>query len=116
MNIIFGENVKQLPDSFTVLELDSIKDRETGNIYKTWCVLESIPLVEFPTLENYKKIHNDLLEAYRSKNWEYCKSAIKGLTGRWNGELDTFYEHLNGRVEFYENNTPEENWDGCIEK
>jgi hypothetical protein len=42
--------------------------------------------------------------------------AIKGLTGRWNGELDSFYVNLGQRVENYRSNPPPTGWDGTYVK
>jgi hypothetical protein len=56
------------------------------------------------------------MQAYRDKNWEYCESAIKGLTGRWNGELDSFYSTLGQRIESLRQQVLDNTWDGIIEK
>jgi hypothetical protein len=116
MNIIFGEDIKHLPDNYTILELDSFRFTGSGEISKAYCVVEKIPLGEFPTLDEYRNAHNELLVQYRAKNWEYCQEAIKALTGRWGGELDTFYQSLLERVQAYEQNPPGEDWDGVILK
>lgn len=112
MHIIFDDAVSTLPDKFTILELDTFR---VGDKTQTaWCVVENIPLADFPTVDAYKKVHSDLMQAYRDKNWEYCESAIKGLTGRWNGELDSFYENLHSRISNYKINPPLLDWDGVI--
>lgn len=112
MHIIFSESLAHLPEKFTVLELDTFQN---GNDRTTaWCVVENIPLSDFPTLDSYKKVHSDLMQAYRDQNWEYCTGAIKGLRGRWNGELDSFYDNLEQRVSEYQVNPPPEGWDGSL--
>jgi hypothetical protein len=113
MHIIFGDNRKDLPDNYTILELDQFKFPD-GAVSTAYCVVENVPLGEFQTMESYQKIHHDLMEQYRARNWEYCQSAIKGLTGRWNGELDSFYENLFNRVEKFIAEPPAEDWDGTI--
>jgi hypothetical protein len=75
-------------------------------------VVETIPLSEFATLDDYKKIHADLVKFYREKQWNYCEHAIEGLMGRWNGELDTFYTNLLSRVMHLKENPPPDDWDG----
>jgi hypothetical protein len=112
MHIIFGDSLHLIPEKFTILELDTFED---GDKQETaWCVVENIPLGDFPTLDAYKKVHSDLMQAYRGRNWEYCNSAIKGLRGRWNGELDSFYDNLQARVTDYERTPPLEDWNGCL--
>jgi hypothetical protein len=116
MYIIFGESAKQLSDKFTVLELDTIKLKGTTEQFTSYCVVENIPLGDFPVVDSYIKVHHDMMQAYRDRNWEYCETAIQGLTGKWNGELDSFYLNLYSRIQDLKDQTLEESWDGTVEK
>jgi hypothetical protein len=111
MNIIFGDSIKDIPDSYTVLELDTFKT-PNGATSVAYCVVEKIPLADFDKLEAYKKVHADLLANYRGREWTYCEHAIEGLMGKWNGELDSFYSDLLLRVVAYRQTPPGEDWDG----
>jgi hypothetical protein len=116
MNIIFGDSIKEIPDSFTVLELDTFRLVSEGRTDTAYCVIEKIPLADFDKLEAYKKVHSDLLENYRRREWTYCEHAIEGLMGKWNGELDSFYSDLLLRVQDYQQNSPGDEWDGFLIK
>lgn len=116
MHIIFGDDAKQLADKFTVLELDTIKFAGTGQKTTIYCVIENIPLGDFPVVDAYIKVHHDMMQAYRDRNWEYVETAIKGLTGKWNGEVDSFYQILYNRVESLKEQTLDDDWDGTVEK
>lgn len=111
MNIIFGDSVQELRDKHVVLELDTFRDSQGGR-RTAYCLIENIPLQDFPVLESFVKVHHDLMQAYRKQNWEYCQHAIQGLMGRWNGELDSFYQDLLTRVNDYVQQAPEPDWDG----
>ena len=115
MNIIFGESINAIPNSYTVLELDTFR-LEDGSQSVAYCVVEKIPLVDFTKLEAYQKVHADLLTNYRAREWTYCEHAIEGLMGKWNGELDSFYSNLLLRVMDYKQNPPSEGWDGTLSK
>jgi len=115
MNIIFGDAIKEIPDSFTILELDTFRAPD-NQLQTAYCVVETIPLSEFATLEDYKKIHADLVKYYHEQQWNYCEHAIEGLMGHWNGELDTFYTSLLSRVMHLKENPPAADWDGIIVK
>lgn len=116
MHIIFGESAKQLPDKFTVLELDTIELASSGEKFTSYCVIENIPLGDFPIIDSYVKVHHDMMQAYKDRNWEYCDAAIKGLMGKWNGEADSFYATLLSRItELKEQELPED-WDGTLTK
>ena len=114
MHIIFGSAIEEIPNSFTVLELDTFRMVKENRTDTAYCVVEKIPLTEFTTLDAYKKIHADLVRYYKQRQWEYCENAIEGLMGRWNGELDTFYTDLLRRVMGYKENEPPADWDGTL--
>lgn len=111
MNIISGHQRHLVPDSYTVLELDTFRT-QSGMRETVYCVIENIPLQDFPVLDAYVKVHHDLMQAYRDRDWQYCQSAISGLMGRWNGELDSFYQDLADRVANLCEQIVDEDWDG----
>jgi hypothetical protein len=111
MNIIFGDAIHNVPDSYTILELDTFRLAD-GSQSTAYCVVEKIPLADFDKLEAYKKVHADLLTNYRAREWTYCEHAIDGLMGKWNGELDTFYLDLLQRVTTYRQTLLEDDWTG----
>lgn len=115
MHIIFGDAVKEIPDSFTVLELDTFKfeDNSTATAY---CVVEKIPLAEFALIESRRELHQNLIKYYREKQWDYCEQAIAELTGKWNGELDSFYIDLLTRITELKNIEVDHSWQGFLER
>ena len=94
MNIIFGDAVKSVPENYTVLELDTIRVESTGQLLTAYCLVDAVPLAEFPRLEQNIQAHSELLNQYRLKNWEFCVNSIELLLGCWNGDLDEFYNSL----------------------
>ena len=112
MNIIFGDPIESIPDSFTVLPLDSFRVQDSTTPVTAWAVIEKIPLAELASAANNTKIHTELLEFYRQKQWNYCENAIEYLMGKWNRELDTFYTDLLQRVVAFKQNPPADDWDG----
>jgi adenylate cyclase len=112
MNIIFGDAVKELPEHYIVLELDTFRIPDSDKTHSAYCIIEKLALHEFPLVEAQKKIHQDLLTAYRDQNWQYCQDAIQGLLGKWGGEMDTYYVDLLKRVLEYKANPPGADWNG----
>jgi len=116
LNIILGKaDTEKLGDKYVILELDTVTIKSSAPIV-AYCVIETIPLDDFPKVEIYKKRHSDLMDHYRNRRWEYCEDSIKILKGFWNGEVDTFYESLLKRVQDFKQNSPDENWTGVIAK
>jgi len=116
MNIIFGDAVKEIPDSFTILELDTFRTPENPQETTVYCVVEKIPVTELATLDAYKKIHADVIQYYKQREWHYCQRAIKSLMGRWNGEVDTFYADLLTRLNQNIKQDVPEDWTAIIIK
>jgi hypothetical protein len=115
MNIIFGDAVEQISKTNTVLELDTFKLMPSERLVTSYCVIDNLPLVEFPNLEANKTIHKQLIEQYQQRNWEFCLSALHTLTGCWNGEVDSFYQHLLERITKLQD-VPDDNWNYWIVK
>ena len=116
MNIIFGESLGQMPDKYTILELDQLRLPPEGKVVTTYCVVERVPLEEIPLIETYRQLHQDCITAYRQQRWEVCEQALESLQGRWNGELDSFYSHLSQRVSDFKTQPPASDWSGIIDK
>lgn len=117
MNIIFGkEQATDLEDKYTLLELDTFQIAETGSIVTAYCAVENLPFSELSEIDSYKNQHVELLQNYRTRNWEQCCKFIEQLKGKWGGQLDTFYEHLNSRVNQYIETDPGPDWTSVLQK
>lgn len=113
MNIIFGrENAALMSERYTVLELDTIKF-SNGNEITAYCAVETIPIINMPRVESMKNLHTNLIENYRTRNWNYCEQALEHLKGFWNSEVDTFYDSIDSRIK-QEQANPTDEWDWRI--
>jgi len=116
MNIIFGkENIKQ-DNKYIVLELDTIRFQPTNKTVTAYCVVEQVPILDMPKVDSMRSLHENLLINYRKRDWNFCEQALEHLQGFWGTELDTYYSDLRTRIETYQKQEPEGEWDGCIEK
>ena len=119
MHIIFDENViDQLKqnNNHTILPLDTIRPSpDSEKTLTAYCVVSTIPLTEIGQTEAYVQWHNELLLAYKHKNWQECVTTLNLLAGKFNGELDTFYNELRERIRIFIKNPPPETWDGVYE-
>jgi hypothetical protein len=100
MQIIFGkDNAEELRKRYTVLELEQLPVEGHG-IIEAYCVIpaEKIGLAELPKIESWVKLHHDFLNGYKTKQYEYCMQCIDHLTGKFGGEMDSFYEEIQHRI------------------
>lgn len=117
MNIIFGdEQAQTLSKKYTVLELDTFQLGPQGPLVKAYCTVETVPLEELAILDNIKQQHRDLLINYSLKNWPDCLKGIAELKGCWRGELDTFYQDLENRIQGFMIGEPPADWSPIIQK
>lgn len=114
MHIVFDDAVAELGDKFMLLELDTFRDPRNGTAKTAWCVVENIPLEEMCVADNLRRAHQDLMQSYRDQRWEQCENAIGGLMGRWNCELDSFYEIMAQRIESLRTEILPQDWDGSV--
>jgi hypothetical protein len=116
MQIILGtEQAKLLEEKYVVLELDRIVFGN-NNPTTAYCVVQNIGLFDFVELEKLKKVHQELISNYRNRHWDSCLSAINQLTGKFAGDLDTFYSSLLERVTEYQQTEPPADWTDVISK
>ena len=117
MHIILGDDdLQQLEDKYTVLELDQIRFNSEDGAVHAYCVLENIPVDEIPKLDELAHLHHKLMENYNKRDWNFCEQALEHLQGKWGGQIDTFYAEISSRVTKYKGQDPGDNWDPALQK
>lgn len=119
MHVVFGEKQKELlDDRFTVLELDTFKQSDMDEPVTVYAVIsaDTIKLEDMSLLDNFKRIHNTMMLEYRNRNWNYCHQALEHLRGKWDRELDSFYEAFTDRLRDLEKSELPDDWNGIIHK
>jgi hypothetical protein len=117
MHIIFGkEQAAELASKYTVLELDTFQIGSDGPVVTAYCTLEAIPLGEMLTLDEIKALHYQLIMEYQRRNWNKCVELLPMLLGKWNKELDSFYQDLQSRIEQCIAQNPGSDWSPIIVK
>lgn len=116
MHIILGEeNIKDVGDKYLVLELDSFRTKEHADPVTAYCLIENVPINELLEAERYRDLHHRMMKNYREANWKFCEDALEHLRGRWNGEMDSFYDEIATRVHKQKNQSPDPAWDPSIQ-
>jgi len=99
MNIIIGKDAaEQLADKMLVLELETLE--KDGKTITAYCVVpgDKIDIKEMSDLKYYKQLHEDMIDRLNKGENAFVLSAIEYLKGRFGGELDTFYLHLEEKL------------------
>lgn len=116
MHIILGEQHAQtISDKYVVLELDSFRSGHHHDPVPVFCVIENVPIHELPEVVTYRSLHQQLIINYRAGNWPFCENALQYLQGRWNGEVDSFYEIMCVRIQEQQQAPCDSTWNAVIE-
>lgn len=119
MQVIFGEEQKELlSDRFTILELDTFKESNMDEPITAYAVIsaDNINLDDVTLLDNLMRLHNTMMLEYRKRNWDYCHQALEHLKGKWNKDLDSFYDAFHSRIQELEKSKLPDSWDGIVYK
>ena len=117
MNIIMGrENAAMIGEKYTVLELDTLRLDPGQDPVTAYCLIETFNINDLVITETLKEHHASLLEHYKTRQWHQCLRDIESLRGCWSGQVDSFYEEIDGRVRRYLENDPGENWTPILDK
>jgi len=94
MQIIWNKDVaEQMRHSHTVLELETFEVKDST--ITAYCVIPPEKIIgELPQLNDLIAQHNKFLAEFKNRNLVECTAIAQELTGRFGGELDTFYEEI----------------------
>jgi hypothetical protein len=103
MELIFGkDNAEKLKEKYTVLELETVEKEHNGEIVSmdVFCLIpgNKVGMADLPQLEQWIKLHNDFINGYKTKQFDYCLQCIEHLRGQFGGEVDTFYDEIQRRI------------------
>ena len=107
--------IEQLRSKYLLLELDTLEFiGEDPTVSYAVVTNEGLTIQELQILENLVDLHAALIRNYKKKNWNFCHQALDQLMGKFKGEIDTFYEELEGRIEQLEEIDLPETWTGNV--
>lgn len=117
MYIVYETNneIETLRSKYLVLELDTIEFSD-GKTVKAYAVIDSEHVVfqELTIADKLLELHDSLIKNYRSQDWDFCLEAISQLRGSFKGEVDTFYDALQERIELLKTANIADDWTGNI--
>lgn len=97
MHIIFDEDARQeLGKKHIVLELDTV--RVQGRDITAYCVLEYVPFQELSRTQEMCDLHHDMMNKYKTRQWQTALDLANTLLGQWGGKMDTFYQEMHQRI------------------
>ena len=115
MNIIFDtENIDAIKNNNVVLELDTFYFTQLDKTATAYCVIDNIKITDFDKIEQTQRLHDELIAAYKQKNFKLCHNLLDHLFGAFGGEVDSFYLELSKRADDLKSKTLPDDWTPVI--
>jgi hypothetical protein len=117
MNIILDTQITpEIREKYLLLELDTFRTSPESPTVTAWCLVDPSDPDDMTTMDQFKDLHDNLMPSFRKRHWEYVNQAIDHLHGRWDGQLDSFYDDLLARVQHLRHSDIDPDWDGTIDR
>lgn len=114
MQVIFESNlVPEIREKHVLLELDTVKYTGLTKPLTLYALIEDIDIIGISDLPLLITQHQEFIDAYKkNSNWEDAIANLNSLIGKWNGQLDSFYNFsLEKSKEFQLTNA---SWNGIV--
>lgn len=113
VGIVIGPDTQDAAkDDFATLELDRIAVKGKAEAVTIHTCLGRVELRRSEAFEAHAAAHAELLQSYRTQQWEQADAALETLSGGLEGRMDGYYEMLKARIAEYRDSPPPPDWDG----
>lgn len=107
--IVIGRDTEKEVTAFAVVELDHLAVRGKTEAIKVFALMGGDDLDQKSSFRNFKDRHNQMLEAYRGKDWPLAKIALSECR-TLAPELSTLYDLYENRIIAHESAIPDKGW------
>ena len=112
MPIIVGESTRdRVADAFAFLELDLIAVKGKREAVRIYALMGDAALAAQEEFQTLQHSHAEMLEAYRSRDWDRAQDAINACM-EMPGAVEAFYDLYAERVFHYSFDPPPADWGG----
>lgn len=113
--IVLGPiTAERLGDEYFTLELDCIAVKGKKEGVTIYTVFYNPSENEISIWKHDRDIHNLMLRYYRKQDWEKAISLVDTLKGKFNGQMDLYYDLWLERIEEMRNAGLPTDWDGVF--
>ena len=94
------------------LELDLIAVKGKKDAVRIFTAFYNPPEAEMAQWLSDKEEHNQMLKLYRKQDWTKALKVVESLKGKFNGQMDNYYEHWIERIHDMAKSDLPRDWDG----
>jgi adenylate cyclase len=115
VDIVIGPNTAERVPEMAVIELDllQVKGKTVG--LQVFALMGDETVAQKPAFQEYLQVHNAMLKAYRSQQWDLAEELLKEC--RVKGaefKLDKLCDLYEARIEAYRAEPPGPDWNGVF--
>jgi adenylate cyclase len=112
VDIVVGENTRAKADGFAALELDLLRVKGKLKPVRIYSLLGDEAAGGTPEFAALAEIHDAMLEAYRTQQWDEAERLAGACRAKAEGRLDGLYALYLERIALYRREPPPAGWDG----
>jgi len=110
VGIILGEDAAKHASGLAVLELDRITVKGKAEAVRIFTLLGDEATAGMPEFVALVRKHEEMLQAYRSKQWLGALAASESCRALYPG-LEKFYDFYAARIRGFQQHPPDADWD-----
>lgn len=114
VNIMLGENTKNLVPDLALLELDLIQVKGKEEPVRVFTLLGDQAVAASDTFKAWKTAHNGFLAAYRAADFGCAAQELKTARDAASMPMDAYYDLFSSRIAAYTKNPPPDKWGGVF--
>ena len=113
VGVVIGDDTRQRANGFATIELDLIAVKGKQEAAKIHALLGDEEMTRDARFAELSDKHARMITAYRSQHWDQAETLI-GECRALDGSLDVLYDLYEERIEYYQENPPDPDWDGVF--
>lgn len=114
VNIMLGENTKNMVPDLALLELDLIQVKGKEEPVRVFTLLGDESVAAADEFKTWMAAHNGFLAAYRAADFGCAAQELKTARDAASIPMDIYYDLFSARIAAYTKNPPPENWGGVF--
>lgn len=112
VGILIGETTYRAVCDFAALEVDLLQVKGKTEPVHIYALFGDDKEAMTPRFRNHMKLHEEMIEAYRSREFENALTLIKECRAIKHYDMKTIYDIYQQRCEDFIQNPPPANWNG----
>ncbi len=113
VGIVIGDLTRQAAPEYASIELDLIAVKGKVEAVHIFALLGAPDMAKDPEFLTFQAKHENMIKAYRSQDWSGARQLVAECR-QLDGSHEVLYDLYDERIEAYEQDPPDAEWDGVF--